>query len=305
VAPRTSFLVAVGLILGAVIGCALAGFRELTDRGVRDGDALARFTGTRFLGYLPRRAPRVGANVTIGDGQPLPDAARRVVLEPHSILGETVRTMGVAILSTAEEGGSQITGLTSVLPGEGTSVLAANLATHLASIGRSVLLVDVDSRDARLSKWLAGGAEQGIVDALLQDRPLDECVLYDSRTNLSLLPMTTGGGRIVEPSALFSSTRAQTFFEKLTAQYQHVILDLAPLSVAADARAAARFADGFLLAAQWGKATPQLVADLLDAEPEVRAKLLGLVLTRADLRKLPLYAAAGSRGSFQRRIARG
>jgi Mrp family chromosome partitioning ATPase/capsular polysaccharide biosynthesis protein len=305
VAPRTSFLVAVGLIVGAVIGCALAGLRELTDRGARDGDALARRIGARFLGYLPRRAPRVGANTTIGNGQPLPDAARRVVLEPHSVFGETVRAIGVAILSAAEADRGRITGLTSALPGEGTSVLSVNLATHLASLGRSVLLVDADSRDARLSKWLAGGAEHGIVDALLQDRPLDECVLYDSKTNLSLLPMTAGAGRIVEPSALFSSARAAAFFEKLAAQYQHVILDLSPLSVATDARASARFVDGFALAAQWGKATPQLIADLLEAQPEVRAKLLGLVLTRADLRKVPLYAAAGSRGSFQRRIARG
>lgn len=305
VAPRIPFLVAVGLILGAVIGCALAGFRELTDRGVRDGDALARHVGARFLGYLPRRAPRAGANSTIGNGQPLPDAARRVVLEPYSVFGETVRAVGVALLSSAVEGKGQITGLTSVLPGEGTSVLAVNLATHLASIGRSVLLIDADSREARLSKWLASGTEQGIVDALLQDKPLDDCVLYDSKTNLSLLPMTSDINRVVEPSALFASGRAQAFFEKLAAQYQHVIIDLSPLAVAADARAAARFADGFVLAAQWGKATPQLIADLLDAEPEVRAKLTGFVLTRTDLRKLPLYAAAGSRGSFQRRIARG
>ena len=305
VAPRTSFLVAVGLILGAVIGCALAGFRELTDRGVRDGDALARLVGARFLGYLPRRSPRVGANTMMGKGQPLPDAARRVVLEPHSLFGETVRAMGVAILSSAQEGKGQITGITSALPGEGTSVLAVNLATHLASIGRSVLLVDADSREARLSKWLADGAEQGIIDALLKDKPLDDSVLYDSRTNISLLPMETGGDRMVEPSALFSSSRAQAFFAKLAEQYQHVIIDLSPLSVAADARAAARLADGFVLTAQWCRATPQLVADLLDAEPEVRAKLLGLVLTRADIRKLPLYAPAGSRASFQRRIARG
>jgi Mrp family chromosome partitioning ATPase/capsular polysaccharide biosynthesis protein len=305
VAPRTSFLGAVGLILGAVIGCALAGFRELTDRGIRDGDTLARLTGARFLGYLPRRSPRTGTNTTIGNGQPLPDAARRVVMEPHSVFGETVRAIGVAIGSPAGDEKGRITGLTSVLPGEGTSVLATNLATHLASIGRSVLLVDADSRDAGLSKWLASGAERGIVEALLQDKPLDECVLYDSKTNLSLLPMTTAEDHVVEPSTLFSSARAQAFFEKLAAQYQHVILDLSPLSVAADARAAARFADGFVLAAQWGKATPQLVTDLLDAEPEVRAKMLGIVLTRADLRKLPLYAAAGSRGSFQRRIARG
>ena len=216
-----------------------------------------------------------------------------------------MRAIGIAIGSPVADGKGRIVCLTSVLPGEGTAALAANLASHLASIGNSVLLVDADSRDARLSRWLASGADQGIVEALLQDKPLDECVLYDSKTNLSLLPMTTGGGRIVEPSALFASARARAFFETLAAQYQHVILDLPPLSVAADARAAAHFADSFVLAAQWGKATPQLISDLLDAEPEVRAKLLGLVLTHADLRKLPLYAAAGSRGWFQRRIARG
>lgn len=305
VAPRTSFLVAVGLILGAVIGCAIAGFRELTDRGVRDGHALARQLSVRFLGYLPRRAPRAGAGMAMGKGNPLPDAARRAVLEPHSVFSETVRAIGVAILSSAVEGRGQVTGLTSALPGEGTAVLAANLASHLASLGRSVLLVDADSRDARLSKWLADGADQGIVDALLKDRALDESVLYDARTNLSLLPVVTGADSVVEPSALFASARARAFFDTLSEQYQHIIIDLAPLSVAADTRAATRLADNFVLTAQWGRATPQLVADLLDAEPEVREKLLGVVLTRTDLGKLPLYAAAGSRGAFQRRIARG
>lgn len=305
VAPRTTFLVAVGLILGAMLGCAWAGFRELTDRGARDGDALARQIGARFLGYLPRRAPRIGANVRIGDGQPLPDAARRAIAEPRSAFAETVRGIGVTILSSADEGKGQLTCLTSALPGEGTSVLAVNLATHLASIGRSVLLVDADCRQSQLSKWLANGVELGIVDALLQDKPLDDCVLYDPKTNLSLLPMTSGPERTVEPAALFSSARSLPFFERLTGQYQHVIIDLAPLSVAADARAAARFTDGIVLATQWGRATPRLISELLDASPEVRDKLLGLVMTRTDLGKLPLYAAAGSRASFQRKIARG
>ena len=305
IAPRVPFLAAVGLIIGAVIGCALAGFRELTDRGVRDGDVLARATRARFLGYVPRRAPKAGSDVTLGKGQPLPDAARRASLEPHSAFGEAIRAIGVAVTasSTGEKG--RVTALTPVLPGEGTFILAANLATHLASLGRSVLLIDGDSREMRLSKWLGAGAEHGIVDAALQGKPLDECVLYDSRSNLSLLPMTAAGDRVVEPSALFSSSRATEFFDALRGQYQHIIIDLAPLAKAADARAAASLVDGFVVTVPWGRATSQLVADVLDSEPEVRAKLLGLVMTRTDLGKLPLYAAAGSRASFQRRISRG
>lgn len=305
IAPRTSFLAAVGLILGAVVGCAIAGLRELTDRGLRDGDQLARLTGVRFLGYLPRRAPRTGSNVTVGNGQPVPESARRVAADPHSAFAETVRAISVAMVSTAVEGRGQITGLTSVLPGDSTTVLAANLATHLASIGRSVLLVDGDAREAATSKWLAAGAETGIVEALLQDKPLDECVLYDPKTNLSVLPMVSGGDRLVEPLALFASARAEPFFARLRSQYQHVIVDFASIARAADARAAAPFVDGFLLTVAWGKVTPQLVSDLLAAESEVHAKLLGSVMTRAHLGQLPLYAAAGSRASFQKRISRG
>jgi Mrp family chromosome partitioning ATPase/capsular polysaccharide biosynthesis protein len=303
VSPRAGFLAAVGLVIGAVLGCALAGLRELADRGIRDGDALARRTSIRFLGYLPRRAARAGSDVTLGKGA-LPDAARRVVVEPHSVFGETVRAVGAAILAGSQGERGCITGLTAALPGEGTFLLAANVAAHLASLGRSVLLVDAESREARLSKWLGAGAEQGLVEALLQDKPLEESVLYDSRTNLSLLPLVTGGDRLVEPSALFASARAPAFFEALRSQYQHIIVDFAALSRAADARAAASLVDGYVLTVPWGVATPQFVDDLLAAEPEVRGKLLGTVLTRANLAQLPLYAAAGSRASFQRRIAR-
>jgi Mrp family chromosome partitioning ATPase/capsular polysaccharide biosynthesis protein len=305
ISPRASFLAAVGLIIGAVIGCALAGLRDLTDRGVRDGDVLARATGARFLGYIPRRATKTGVEITLGKGQPLPDAARRTTLDPHSAFGETVRAIGVSMTAASATDRGRVTALTPVLPGEGTSILAANIATHLASLGRNVLLIDGDSRDARLSRWLGAAAEHGIVDAALQGKLLAECVLYDSKTNLSLLPMVTGADRVVEPSALLSSPRAAAFFETLRDQYQDIIVDLAPLAKAADARAATSFVDGYVVTVPWGRATSQLVTDILDSEPEVRAKLLGLVMTRTDLGKLPLYAAAGSRASFQRRVSRG
>jgi Mrp family chromosome partitioning ATPase/capsular polysaccharide biosynthesis protein len=304
IAPRVPFLVAVGAILGAVVGCAIAGFRELIDRGVRDGDTLARALGTRFLGYLPRGGARNLGSMTIGKGTPLPDPARRSVLESYSVFGETIRSAAVALIGRQKGGQGTVTGVTSALAGDGTTIIAANLATHLANQGRSVLLIDGNARDPRLSDWLAADAELGLVDSVLQNKSADETLLYDSRSNISMLPMVLKD-RTVEPASLFNSERAKTFLTELRGQYQHIIIDLAPLSTASDARAAEPVIDNFVLAAQWGRATPQLIADLLDSEPEVRAKLAGLILTRADLKKLPLYAAAGSRAAFQQRIAKG
>jgi Mrp family chromosome partitioning ATPase/capsular polysaccharide biosynthesis protein len=304
IAPRVPFLVAVGAILGAVVGCALAGFRELNDRGVRDGDALARSLGIRFLGYLPRGGAKNLGSMTIGKGAPLPEPARRSVLESYSVFGETIRSAAVALIGRQTGGQGTVTGVTSALAGDGTTIIAANLATHLANQGRSVLLIDGNARDPRLSDWLAADAELGLIDSLLQNKGTDETLLYDTKTNISILPMALKD-RVVEPSGLFNSERAKAFLTELRGQYQHIIIDLAALLTASDARASEPVIDNFVLAAQWGKATPQLIADLLDSEPEVRAKLAGLILTRADLKKLPLYAAAGSRASFKKRTAKG
>jgi succinoglycan biosynthesis transport protein ExoP len=210
----------------------------------------------------------------------------------------------VALIGRQKDGQGTVTGVTSALAGDGATIIAANLATHLANQGRSVLLIDGNARDPRLSDWLAADAEQGLVDSVLQNKNTDETLLYDSRSNISLLPMVLKD-RAVEPASLFNSDRAKAFLTELRGQYQHIIIDLAALSTASDARAAEPVIDNFVLAAQWGRATPQLIADLLDSEPEVRAKLAGLILTRADLKKLPLYAAAGSRASFNKRIAKG
>ena len=304
IAPRVPFLLAVGAILGAVVGCAIAGFRELTDRGIRDGDRVSRALGLRFLGYLPRNKGRNAGSMTIGKGAALPDAARRAVLEPYSPFGETIRGIAVALAAARPEGQGTVTGITSPLSGAGTTSNAPKLAAHHPNQGRNVLLIDGNARDPRLTAWLGADADAGIVDSLLQNRSTDETLLYDSKSNISMLPMVLKD-RVVEPAGLFNSERAGTFMAELRAQYQHVIIDLAALSVAADARAAEPLIDNVVLAAQWGRATPQLLEDILEAEPGLRAKLLGLVLTGTELRKLPLYAAAGSRASFQRRIARG
>jgi succinoglycan biosynthesis transport protein ExoP len=304
IAPRVPFLVAVGAILGAVVGCAIAGFRELADRGVRDGDVLARSLGIRFLGYLPRGGSKNLGSMTMGKGAPLPEPARRSVLESYSVFGETIRSTAVALIGRQKDGQGTVTGVTSALAGEGATIIAANLATHLANQGRSVLLIDGNARDPRLSDWLAADAEQGLVDSVLQNKSTDETLLYDSKSNISLLPMILKD-RTVEPASLFNSDRAKAFLTELRGQYQHIIIDLAALATASDARAAEPVIDSFVLAAEWGKATPQLIADLLDSEPEVRAKLAGLIITRADLKKLPLYAVAGSRAAFQQRIAKG
>jgi Mrp family chromosome partitioning ATPase len=296
--PRKPFILAIGGVLGAALGCLFAGWREMKDRGVRDGDRLALSLKTRFLGYIPAMAvDRKPGNIS-ANNLTLPAGARLAASEPFSRFSEVVRSAAVAARAGRP---SSVIGVTSVLAGEGKTGFVANLAAHLGNQGHRVLLIDADVRRPELSNWLAPGAEMGIVDTLLQNKPLTETGLYDSRSNITFLPAALNG-RGVEPAGLLSGTQMRDLLIAQRGQHEAIILNLPPLTTAADAAAAAPIVDAYILLAEWGTPSPELIETVLAGEPEIAGKLAGLALTRTNLRKLPLYVTAASRGAYQKRI---
>ena len=51
--------------------------------------------------------------------------------------------------------------------------------------------------------------------------------------------------------------------------------------------------DGFVMAVEWGATPRALVRSALQAEPQIAAKLLGLVLNKTDFKQLPRYGLFG------------
>lgn len=302
IAPRKSFLVAVGAILGAALGCLFAGWREMRDRGFRDGDLLARRLGTRFLGYIPRmsvdRKPGTADATTLT----LPAGARLAVTDPYSRLGEAVRAAAVAVMTDRKDGEGRVVAITSTLAGEGKTVFAANLAAQLGNQGRSVLLIDGDFRHPEISNWFAPGAEFGSVDVLLQNRPLAEAGMYDSRNNVTLLA-TALNGRGVEPAGLLGGAQMRRFIAEQRGQQHVIVIDLPSLTTAADAEAVAPLVDAVILIAEWGTPSTALIENVLASAPDVAGKIAGIVVTKTDLGKLPLYVTSASRGAYRKRIA--
>jgi len=303
IAPRKGFLVTVGAILGAALGCLFAGWREMADRGIRDGDRLARKLGSRFAGYVePLKLAARGNSGASMDGKfALPGDARLSVSEPYGRLGEAMRNAAVSALSGAPEGPCRTIGIVSLLPGEGTTLVAANLAAHLGNQGRRVLLLDGNLRKPDLSDWLAGSAEMGMVDVLLQGKPVTEALLYDGKANLSLLPAALKG-RGVDPAAIMMGQKMRSFVDAQRADHDVIVVDLPSLAAASDARAIAPLIDAFVLVVEWGTATEALIDDVLMSEPAIAERIAAVVMTRTDIGKLKLYATAGSRGTFQKRL---
>ncbi|WP_395446912.1 polysaccharide biosynthesis tyrosine autokinase [Aminobacter sp. UC22_36] len=222
---------------------------------------------------------------------------RIAVDAPASMFAETLRSTKIASDVVLQDLGCKVIGVISMLPGEGKSTVAANLAGLLASNGAKTLLIDADLRNPGLSRSLGIDAEQGLVEAVVSDKGWQAVVKVDRQTKMAIVPAVVRG-RFSHTSELLSSAGMRRFIEDAKATFEYIIVDLPPLGPVVDAKAFAPLADGFVLVAEWGATPRPLVRSALNAEPQIASKILGLVLNKVDLKKLPRYGAYGSSEQF-------
>lgn len=297
--PSKTLVLAMSLVLGAFAGAGVAALREFRERFLRTGDEVRDRLGLDFLGYLPligtpspRRHPRrdeEGAAALDAAGQSL---LRIAVNAPTSHFAETLRSARLAADVLLHGRTSRVIGCISVLPREGKTTVAANFASLLAASGARTLLIDADLRNPGLSRRLAVAPESGLVEALVGHAAWQDTVIVDRKTRLSIVPAVVRG-RLPHTSELVSGQHMQALIEEARSHYDYVVVDLPPLGPVIDARAFAPIADGFLMVAAWGATPRALIRSTLVSEPQVAAKLLGLVLNKTDMKKLPRYGTPG------------
>ena len=316
--PRTSMVFGLALVLGIVMGAAFGALNEFNERFFRTAEDVRERLGVKFLGYLPLLGSsddKEGAKTkTTQNGAPpqpqtrASEAAKRrakmriAVDAPASMFAETLRSTKIASDIVLQDLGCKVIGVISMLPGEGKSTVAANFAGLLASNGAKTLLIDADLRNPGLSRSLGIDADQGLVEAVVDDKGWQSVIKVDRQTKMAIVPAVVRG-RFSHTSELLSSAGMRRFIEDAKATFEYIIVDLPPLGPVVDAKAFAPLADGFVLVAEWGATPRPLVRSALNAEPQIANKILGLVLNKVDLKKLPRYGAYGSSEQFLERYS--
>lgn len=131
--------------------------------------------------------------------------------------------------------------ITSVSENEGKSTVAANLALALADNGKTVLLIDLDLRKPSLHKVFDMPKEAKYMQAVLNRR---ETLAFEERGKLYLL---LNDQEIENPSQYLRSEQVSELLRQVKEQVDFVILDSAPLSVAADTEFLTEYADASIL----------------------------------------------------------
>jgi len=130
--------------------------------------------------------------------------------------------------------------ITSAVPGEGKSYLAANLAMSLAmELDHTVLLVDADVERPFLPRLLGFEDGKGLLDVLLDSQlDLSQVILRTNIEKLSILPAGTHHPRATE---LLASAAMNKLLAEMAQRYSDriIIFDSPPLLVTTEARALA------------------------------------------------------------------
>lgn len=143
--------------------------------------------------------------------------------------------------------------VTSALPKEGKSFVAANLAQVLArQHGRRVLLIDGDMRAPRLQAAFGTTSTPGLGDYLLGEGDEVSIIQKGAMDGLFFIP----AGRTVEhPAELIANGRLKVLLQRLEPLFDWIVLDSPPAIPVSDASQLAGFCDGVMLVVR-SNATP-------------------------------------------------
>jgi polysaccharide biosynthesis transport protein len=293
---------AVVLAFGSLgLGLGVSLLQDLCDRTLRSRGDIEQRLKSEFIGMIPTWKTALSAAST--DEQSLPrlkwtDPDRQVqrsgsalwafTLSPTSEFAEAIGHVTFAILRNAERKGDRIIGMTSVLPNEGASTVAAAVVQSLAKSGRSVILVDCDLRHPELTKDLAPHAQVGLQEILLGQASLEDGILSDARTGFAFLPGVTTR-LAVRPEVLLGTEAFASILGALRKRYDYVIVDLPPMFPMLDVTTTDRSIESYVIVVEWGSSKIDAVSHALARYPNVQRHMLGLVLNKVDMNRLRLY----------------
>jgi capsular exopolysaccharide synthesis family protein len=275
VRPRKVRDVGMGLLLGAFLSIGLAFFLEYLDNTLKTPDDIRVHLGAPLLGVVPELKGESDAD--------------RVVANPKAEgpFVEGYRVIRTALNYSWPEPGPRILVVTSTSPGEGKTLTAVNLAQVLASGEDRVLLIDADLRKPATHVLTRCRRVPGLSDVIVgKVRPSEAIVTEIAGSRLAYLP---AGTTVPSPADLLTNRTMRGLLDGLRKFYDWIVVDTPPVGAVAEPLILAPVSDGVVLVAGAEMVPRKAVLHTLERIDETGARILGVVLNRAQVEKHSYY----------------
>jgi succinoglycan biosynthesis transport protein ExoP len=281
---------ALGIVLGLLIGLGGAILRDGMNTSIRRRDdvekilqvpglaVIPRFAGTSPPGRITKALPALAKNGNGRNGGGRADGLV-TVYDAGSSQAEAYRTLRTNLIFSQAVHTLRSLVVTSAAPGEGKTTTASNLAVSFAQQGMRVLIVDCDLRRSRLHKMFGVPREPGITECVLGINDIEKAPLETSVTGLYVLP---SGQLPPNPSELLGGERMRKTLASLSEAFDLIVLDTPPLLAASDAAILSTIADGVVLVVRAGVTEAEAGQQAMQQLMSVGARVVGAVLNDPD-----------------------
>ena len=222
VSPRKAMLLLVGLMLGIGLPAGIVLVRDMLDNKVRSIEDIERNVKVPLLGSFPE--------VT----------GEKLIAREDFVQSESMHLIREKLNYMLRQKVCPVVMVTSTIPGEGKSLIAAHLSNAYAKTGKKVLLMGCDLRNPSLHKFLGENNTKGLSAYLAGIEGDLASLICPVEEHLDVL---FGGAVPPNPVQLLAGERMGELLENMKQRYDCIILDTPPVGMLAEGFALGKWAD--------------------------------------------------------------
>lgn len=260
-----------GAVVGAALWVALVVGLALLRSTVHNEKELEQLVNLRCLGVLPEARGHGGRRR--GEERPL-------LVTEHDVsgFGESLRLLRIRVEKELRQREQKVLLVSSAVPGEGKTTVAANLAVALAQKGKRTLLMDCDLRNPSVAAMFGKEDGKGLSAYLEREAAADEIIHPMEPKNFCAV---FGGKPVANATELLARQEARELIEAARAVFDYIILDTPPSSLLADAAELAELADCAVMVIRQNTASRSRILDGVQLLADSGLPLMGCVLNGA------------------------
>ncbi|MGH8155390.1 MAG: polysaccharide biosynthesis tyrosine autokinase, partial [Rhodanobacteraceae bacterium] len=232
VKPRKLFTVVGAAFIGAFFAVGFVLLRHLLRHGVEDPAEIEQL-GLPVYTAIPLSEQQAALSET-GGGLFARRRQRLLALAaPGDLAAEALRSLRTSLQFVQRDARNNRVMICGASPKAGKTFVSANLAALNAQAGQRVLLIDANMRDGKLHSVLGGRADGGLSELIEGQLGLEEAVrAVEGIDNLYFI---ASGRRPPNPSELLMRPRFADVLDRLSPQYDLVVIDSPPILSVTDA----------------------------------------------------------------------
>ena len=288
ISPKPTRNLAMGVVLGLLLGLGLALLRDLLDTTLKNEKDCSEVTDATVIGGIAFD-PEASKNPLI------------VQADPHGARAEAFRTLRTNLQFVDAASHPRSIVITSSVPGEGKTTTTANLAITMAAGGPRICVVEADLRRPRLLDYMGMDGSLGLTNVLIGQAELGDVVQQFAESSVYVI----GAGSIPpNPSELLGSAAMIETLRELEARFDVVIIDTPPLLPVTDAAVLSTIAGGTVVVVGAGLVDRDHLAKSLQSLETVNGRVLGLVMNMIPAKSGNDYYAGSYAAESPRRRAK-